>query len=214
MQPQRKKDLAIFIQVLQRMHRLQEKYWRAERDLNDTSLSKRVSNVYHSVTSAVCYPLKENELDTQLRDCGEHIIINNLFLPPLDTDNQFIPIMCVDCDFTVIPPQMRLYVGMFRTSRSGKPKVFGFRFETSHPDSNHDYCHGQFTRTFAHRSEEFSIFPKWIPERVPCILVPANDPISLFCVMLISFYGKIMWTKILSDIAIDDKYFKVFRELL
>ncbi len=175
---------------------------------------KRVSDTYHSITGQVCYPLKDTELDALLKAGNQHIAINNLFLPPLELDTDFIPIMSLDCDFSVTPSVMRLYVGMFSLSQKRNPKVFGFRFETGHSNSNHNYCHGQFTRTFMRNSEKFAIFPRWIPEEVPCILVPANDPISLFCVMLVSFYGKRMWTKMLADISIDDKYYKTFKSFL
>lgn len=210
----RNKDLSFFIQILQRIHRLQERYWREEHDLSDNSLPKRVTDIYHVMTVSVGYPLKEAELNEFLKAGNGHIAISNLFLPPLELDNEFIPIMNVDCNFDSKPPEIRLCVGMFGLSRNKQPKVFGFRFETGHVNSNHNYCHGQFTRKFLRNSEKFAIFPTWIPEEIPCILVPANDPVSLLCVLLISFYGKRIWNKALAEIHLEDKYCKSFKTLI
>ena len=214
-----RKELEILGQVFQRIHRFQEKYWRDGLDLSGSSVSQATMENYQSISAVVCYPIKTKELDEIIKAAREdgnlQLEVGNLFLPPLDLNKEFIPILSVNCDYRTTPPSMRLCVGMFSLDKKRELEVFSFRFETGNSPSNHDYCHAQFVRRFRREGDgvSFSSLPDWVPETYPCILVPANNPISLIFCMLLSFYGKNAWQRMLSDLNIDGKYFATFRLL-
>ncbi|PVX25792.1 MAG: hypothetical protein CW716_07335 [Candidatus Bathyarchaeum sp.] len=120
-----------------------------------------------------------------------------LYFPPFNGDDQeFVPILNFKADFSGEIPQIFFRVAMLRYDLdSGKLRIFGLRFETPHPKSNHDYCHVQFTRdpldmATSNASESIEMIAAWSPQHVPCILAPAQGPASLLVWLIVGLYGK------------------------
>jgi hypothetical protein len=219
-QPQESyKDLETLGHILQRIHKLQEKYWADGRDLRGKPLP-RISRDYHDdVATIVCHPITLKDLDGLIKKSVRgnlQLNVGNLFMPPLDLDKSFVPVLSLECDYGCSPVTMRLCVGMFSFDQNHKPIVFAVRFETAHFSSNHDFHHGQFTREFERKSgasngssrtrkHVFASLPGWTPKHIPCIPVPADTPISLIICMLISFYGALIQSNI-SDLNIGAKH--------
>jgi hypothetical protein len=189
------KDLETLCHILRWIHKLQDKHWRDNLDLSGSILDSDARNNYNSVTTRVCFPIKEKELDDLIKTSVEgnhHLTIGNLFLPPLDLNKDFVPVLSITSDFEAAPPNTQLWVGMFSCDKKRNLRVWGFRFETAHVNTNHDYSHSQFTRTFRRTKDgrKFQNLPEWMPEHLPCIVVPSNGPVSLVFCMLISLYGQ------------------------
>jgi hypothetical protein len=208
------KDLSTFGHILRWIQGLQEKHWRQGTDLRGIRIAKRTKDNYAKITNSVCFPIKAKELDSCIKECVDgnlQLTVENLFLPPLDIDGEFVPILTLTSDFSAEVPITRLCVGMFGFTNRNKPKVLSFRFETAHANSNHDYCHGQLTREYtASTGKVFSGLPSWTPEHIPCILIPSNNPVSLIFCLLISFYGVRFYTMISKLSGIDGKHFEPF----
>ena len=223
----KEKDFKIFLQILQRINKIQKASWRNGVNLCKENVGEVTNRNYQTIISGLFSPIEDQELDKVIGDSlrnSMQISIGNLFLPPLAQNKDFIPVLSLNCDFSSSPIYMRLCVGMFSFSDDGELQLLAFRFELNQPNSNHDYCHGQFTRAFSkeknspsiRRVEEvtpvFDSLPNWMPESTPCMVVPAKCPVSLLFCLLISFYGKSI-SNFISDLNIDGTYFETF-ELL
>jgi hypothetical protein len=213
-----RKDLEILGQILKRIHNIQEKYWSENLDLSGSKLPRISRDNYEFVATNICPPIRTEVLASKIKACTDgntQLIIGNLFMPPLDLDKEFVPVLSIMCDPR--SSNMRLCVGMFSFTQKHSPLVFAFRFETAHLGSNHDYHHGQFTRTWTYERENrrvtnVSTLPGWMPQHIPCVILPSKSSVSLMICMLISFYGERL-QKHISDLNIDGKYLEAFEYL-
>jgi len=207
------KDFMIMCDLLRRLVQLSGKCWRNEMNIDQSKLTQETKDNYHALIKAL-YPVKAEDLEKLIKEnsTSNCLSIDKFYLPPLDADKEFIPVLSLECDFGNTPPTVGLRIGMFRYCGNGTFRVFVFRFETGITNSNHDYCHGQFT------SKPFrnvpSGWPHHTPETYPCVITPAKCPVSLIFCMLISFYGKrIASSSIFSDLNIDIGYKEPLRYL-
>ena len=129
-----------------------------------------------------------------------------LYLPPLDDDRDFIPLISARINFGCEIPNLSLRLGMF-DMKNGHPVFFGFRFETGHfgKNCNHNFCHGQFLE------EPFSetTIPSFsgLPQHYPAVLMPARCPATLILCMLFSMYGtKIQKASIFHGLKLGTRY--------
>lgn len=220
-----RKDFETLGQILRKIHILQEKYWGDGRDLRGKPLPKISGSNRNSLVTSVGRPVMFQDLDYLIKSGVKgnlQLKVGNLLMPPLDLDKSFVPMLSLECDFGRSPPVMRLCVGMF-SFNDRKPTVFAFRFETAHFNTNHDFCHGQFTREFERNSPSsgkstkesrrvFASLPGWTPKHIPCVLIPARNPISLIISMLVSFYGVTIKSK-MSDLNIGTENLEPFEFL-
>jgi hypothetical protein len=197
-------DLQTLGRILQRIHKLQEKYWTDGKDLRGKKLPKISRNNYEYFATSIGRPLGLQTLDDLIDGSVKgdmQLSIENLLMPPLDLDKEFIPVLSLECDLKSSPSTMRICVGMFSFVQKHKPVLFAIRFEAGHFNSNHNFCHGQFTREFEYESRKltntgkpikimFSSLPDWMPKHIPCIMVPADNPVSLILCTLFSLYGE------------------------
>lgn len=193
--------------VLRRLAHLSGQCWRNERDLDHSKLAQETKDNYHRLIVRR-YPMKVEELEKLIKQDsdGDCLCIDRFYLPPLDADRGFIPVLSLECDFRNAPPRICLRIGMFSYEDGEESlQVFGFRFETGIANSNHDYCHGQYTRKPF--EDNLCGWPNRAPETYPCIITPAKCPVSLIFCMLISFYGKkIRGSSVFSELNLDHKY--------
>lgn len=133
--------------------------------------------------------MTSQELDFLIKKSrNSHLSLNRFYLPPLDEDKEFIPILSLECGFASSPPFLSLRVGMTKYPNDGKgqPVSVGFRFEMGQHASNHNYHHMQLT---ARPHNEPLLGCPELPEKYPCVPTPAKCPFSLVLCMLLSLYG-------------------------
>jgi hypothetical protein len=221
-------DLQTIGRILQRIHELQEKHWLEGKDLRGKKLPKASRDNYDYFASSFCQPIALRSLDGLIVESvtrHKSLEVENLLMPPLDLDKKFIPVLSLECHpgTKTSPFSMRICVGMFSFVQNRQPVLFGIRFESAHFNSNHNFCHGQFTREFEYNSHkldgagapkriQIKSLPDWMPKHIPCVMVPAENPVSLVLCMLISFYGDRVRNNI-SDLDISRKDLEVLAYL-
>jgi len=206
-------------ELLKRLLDLSDYHWKEGKDLKYKDLAKTgtIRNHERMTWSERC--MASEELDSLINNSrNSRLCLDRFYLPPLDEDREFIPILSLKCNLISSPPSLSLRVGMTKYTNDGKgqPVSLGFRFEMGHPgqrrrpDSDHNYHHMQLTAR-PHGEPLFGC-PE-LPETYPCVPTPAKCPITLFLCMLLSLYGtKISKTKIFTA-DIDRKY-KVLSDYL
>lgn len=210
------KDFGILCEVLKNLHHLSQREWRQKRDL-----TKETIDNYEDLTATrKCLPMSTWDLEGLLKQGSSKSALSfdkPFYLPPLDEDKDFIPILSLSCDFNKNPSEIYLRIGMYRYPKEDASKLqgFGFRFERhgmqQNSKSSHNYYHMQVT-TKPHDYIPHET-PAWIPESIPCVLMPAENPVSLVFCMLICFYGKKIVRQMISSMNIDKKYTEFWRYL-
>jgi len=200
------KDFDIFCQVLEKVNSISLTKWDDKKDFSGNDIISEAIDIYEFLTTTR-YPLQSDDLDTLFSECKENknlVIAENFYLPPLEFDKEFVPLLSINYNFRVDPPEFQFRLGMYRICEEPILIIrgFGFRFE-KHYNSNHDYYHAQFTRIPEPGIECES--PTWIAEHIPCIVLPANNPVSLLMSILISLYGHHVGAEFAS-MNIDGKY--------
>ena len=201
------KDLQALGQVLRQLNQFSSNLWRAEKDFRGSALIEDAKSNYESLITRR-YPIKDADLEEIIEKSyqdGKITLGDRFYLPPLEGNKEFIALLFLDCDFKKDPPKVDLRVGMYRFTReSGVLQGFGFRFEMHDHSSNHNYYHVQIT-TQPHKKLAHE-YVSWIPEELPCVLLPATNPVSLVFCILISFYGRRISERMISPMNIDRKY--------
>mgnify|MGYP001136889637 CR=1 FL=1 len=131
-----------------------------------------------------------------------------IYLPPLGKNSDIVPILSLWCNLKKRPPELRIYVEVYKYFRGKGIKGVGIRFETpeycANHSSIHDYWHVQLTNR--NRVAQVHGCPDWVPETVPCIPAMAKCPVSLTLYMLKSFYERDVFKKIINKIQIPKDY--------
>jgi hypothetical protein len=148
--------------------------------------------------------IRETEFETWLNESSDKLEIDFskrkaiLFLPPLEKDRDFVPILNLKCNVSESINSMRLYVILVRLGEEHqKPYGLAFRFES--PESEqyeeqsgnegvHDFYHVQLMTGFSY-GPDLEI-PQWVPVSQPSFPLPADDPLTLVFALLMTLYGK------------------------
>lgn len=121
----------------------------------------------------------------------------------------------MECDMRELPERASIRLGMIKIidiETSPKARGFGFRFETRHENSKHDYMHAQVTiNPFVN---PLPGCPPWIPVHIPCIPTTADNVVTLLFCLLISLYGKRTLGEMITDMQVAEKYIKPVREII
>lgn len=119
-----------------------------------------------------------------------------LYLPPLDKNSAFIPILSFRYSFKG-KEEVKLGLHLV-TVHDEKLHAFGYRFETGHPAgktgsvASHDFQHAQLCVTYDGPGDAplpYINCPSWIPTTQPSFPLPANDYVGLLICLLVSLYG-------------------------
>lgn len=140
----------------------------------------------------------------------------NLYLPPLSRNMEFVPILSIDWKLNKPWIELSIRIEMYRYcsidgSRSHLRSI-GFRFEIHKPGTPHDYMHVQVTNRFGRGVVEGS--PDWLPTTLPCIPTIAKGPVSLLFCVLVSLYGKEMYSGLFSGMNLPKKYVEPLKEII
>ena len=173
------------------LSRLSEKKWRNDKTLGDQKVPPETREIYDNLQYSKKQTRKEEiekifkDDDNKDDDHKHDIAFNNLYLPPLDSNIEFVPILSMVCDLKK-DCHISLRVEMRGYDNNKKSIGLGFRFESPHPGGIHDYWHIQL---ITENGEKLGC-PEWLPEKNPCFPVKVKKPIDLIFFMLLCFYGK------------------------
>lgn len=195
------KEIDVMRQILQRMIKKSELCWRNGINISGETLFSGTAKTYESLIKRM-YPCKWTALDLSIKKAckSKGKIASNdvgyVYFPPFyGDDREFVPVITFEADFSGEYPQFCFRVALLAYDKNWRLRIFGFRFETPHPDSNHEFYHAQLTRDPLNiearaKPEEIEMIAKWSPQHIPCILAPASGPASLLVWLIANLYGK------------------------
>lgn len=177
------KDMGNFLSDLSRRS---DKFWKGQKTLGEVKVPGDTWENYYKLME-LKYQMTEGEIRAEFEKNAHMCSINfdNLYLPPLENNPEFVPILSVKCDLKEKDDQISLRVEMLRYDTNQKLNGFGYRFESPHPNGNHNYWHIQVISGGMKLG-----CPEWLPENDPCIPLRIETPIGLILIMLICFYGR------------------------
>lgn len=145
---------------------------------------------YHIIRSHVgFYPISEGEIkELGSNSGGKTINIEKLiYLPPLEFDQTFIPILELHKCNLNDHPNLTYSLSLIRVINGGEG-VMGFhiRYEMGHEGENHRFPHAQ-VKLIAHNV--IGADPNAFPKQIPCFPLKAERPVTLFLSLLVSLYG-------------------------
>jgi len=189
-------------------------------DFGGKEISDDTKDTYYSLID-IKYPLSEGEFKKFVEETTKRgnfqIELDRLYLPPLEDEGEFIPILALSCDLKSPHGSISFRIRLIRGDTKKKPLTFqgiGYRFELGHSTSTHSYYHVQFTNLADESDPKWQLpgCPVWIPTLIPRILTPARNPVSLILCILLSLYGKIEFVdKLVSGIRADKRYFELIK---
>jgi len=194
--PETKKMFQTLCRVLEALVEYSRLEWKYEMERSTKRLNEDTRNRYKEL-SKVRYPIQLEELKEQIDEATDlsFATIRPLYLPPLNSQSDFIPLLNLKCWFANDPPKIKLRVGFFGgfDNRGISKPGIGFRFETRHKGDQHDFdhmqlCIGPFDDDKFNK--EYLKCPTWLPSNWPAVTTPSKDPVSLLVSMLVSFYGR------------------------
>lgn len=190
--------------ILSDLSRLSEKKWRNDKTLGDQKVPPETREIYDNLQYSKRQTRKEEIEQIFKNDDNKYdIAFNNLYLPPLDNNMEFVPILSMVCDLKK-DCYISLRVEMQSYDNNKKFIGLGYRFESPHPGGIHDYWHIQL---ITENGEKLGC-PEWLPEENPCFPVKVKKPIDLIFFMLLCFYGKSGSTIFNSSTYINSQYNK------
>ena len=225
----KKDELALIFELFKRISQLSSRCWTDFTDLDGENLHETTRNNYNYLINYTGYrPLAEEEIDgfKQLIEKTQLIphpdtsiqVLKYLYLPPLEEDRDFIPLISARINFGSEIPQLSLRVGLFKSQAGQQPIFFGVRFETGHygqdlSSKNHNFCHLQLVEQPFTQSRLITCF-SGLPKHYPAVLIPATCPTTLILCMLVSMYGiKIRNTSLFYGLKLNARYNKPFEFL-
>ena len=137
-----------------------------------------------------------------------------LYLPPLEKDDYFVPILSLKCKLYETPSIAQFRVMLICLEENQTTDEFygiGFRMETpssmyqdSCPNDNngiHDFYHAQLVRKLDSKlKNKLQITcPNWIPDSQPSFPLPADCPVTLLLCLIVTLYGKNYCGKFLEE---------------
>lgn len=132
-----------------------------------------------------------------------------LYLPPLEKDAEFVPVLDVKCDVDDTRTEIELRVLLIRHTKDHEQNdqkrlcCIGFRLESPHgdgeqeeteeggnrEDARHGFYHAQLIRDFGWWGSSVES-PDWLPCTQPSLPLVANCPVTLVICLLLALYGK------------------------
>lgn len=168
--------------------------WVAQLGDNIQNTSEKVQKIQEQ--TGVFRKITDRELEAMLSTGAPRTVSmleNNAFiyLPPAKKGDCFVPILCVEYDYAIEMPKLSLKIALFHISENDDKRplqAIGYRFETSHEQERHHYCHIQHINGFGHSDRYKLPGTEWVPMEYPAFPIDAQNPIELLVCLLVSLY--------------------------
>jgi hypothetical protein len=132
----------------------------------------------------------------------------SIFLPPLDDDPLFVPLLTFELDSNEPKASFRVDFCQY-DEPSNSLRYAGFRFETPTANSSkHRYYHVQPIEDAPDHLAQVVAKNREYLGTIPCIPIHADNPMSLILCMILSLYGREGYNKITADLPIDEAFSK------
>lgn len=171
-------------------------------------ISQRATATWERIVGAL-QPLREQDLSTLLREVNTDEIEINLsepesrvflYLPPLEQNAEFVPVLSMQCHLGQKSSSIRIQVMLISYTEDRRFVGVGFRLESPHlrddsrdgTEGRHEFYHAQLKRSFDWGPPIDS--PTWLPETQPSFPIAAQCPITLLICLFLTLYGT-KWTK-------------------
>jgi len=152
------------------------------------------------LVAGLCPAYGEDELDGVLEGSPRSFSTPSnryIFLEPVLETGIMLPVLALMYNFQKQVPELRLRLTLFRLHNDNL-ETFGLRFETPEATDDHKYFHAQLIGPpSGFLSPEES--QRWLPETQPCLVLHAEDEISLLACLLVSLYGLVRARQLLMD---------------
>ncbi len=206
------KTIAALRELFLSLYKEQESDWSYE------TIGRKPSRIARKVWEYQSWPpIQQRELEKWLSISDEldefHVDFTEkrrfLYLPPLEKNADFVPILSLKCTLNETKTAIRLHVMLI--SHGGDEQPFhgiGFRLDSpesqqqneqdedddeeekkkKNKDGRHDFYHAQLIRGFGWGPNVEN--PDWLPCTQPSFPLLADDPVTLVFALLLTLYGK------------------------
>jgi len=207
------KTVGTLRQLFQWLYQEQQVSWFPER--RKRTPSARAQEVWYHLVNRWT-PIRQEDLDRWFPSSASELDVDFshprslfLYLPPLEKDAEFVPILSLKCRLDTEKTVMKLRVMLVclveddqENEDKEKLRGIGFRLESPHGDEyegernegeekregRHDFYHAQIVRGFGWGPLVES--PSWLPETQPSFPLVADCPVTLVLCLLLTLYGK------------------------
>ena len=139
-----------------------------------------------------------------------------LYLPPLEKDARFVPILSLSCTLkeTHSIAQLRVMLVSLDDCSEEDRKFYGIGFRMETPESwkqatdqpakpgRHDFHHAQLIQEFGQKKLDKKVkieCPCWIPVTQPSFPLPAQCPVTMLLCLIVTLYGRIYYNDFFKD---------------
>ena len=205
------KTVGALRQLFDRLYQEQQRAWYPQRWGRQPS--DRAQEVWEHLTIGPWQPIKEMDLEYWFPASSDELHVDFsqrssvLYLPPLEKDAEFVPVLDMKCDLDDMITEMQLRVLLVRRvegyeeNDGGRLCGIGFRLESPHGDEEedtegdeekregrHDFYHAQLIRNLDWGPSIEC--PGWLPCTQPTFPLTADCPVTLVLCLLLTLYGK------------------------
>jgi len=110
-----------------------------------------------------------------------------LYLPRLEKDSQFVPVLQVECIKNEEWADISLKVMMVCSVEGDETQIGGLGFRMEKGAGRHSFYHAQLIQGFKYGPPVE--YPSWLPETQPSFPLTAKCPVTLVLCLLLTLYG-------------------------
>ena len=214
------KTITTLRDILTVLWKIQDAAWVREEEVWKHKRSNKALETYKSVSGKL-HPIKFEEIE-KLLTLSQTVGMNLseygkvLYLPPLERNANFVPILSLYCklDEPQSIAKLRVMLVCLDDCFDGNQGVFGMGFRMETPESMnqgvnttsnvgmHDFHHAQLIRTFGQKKLDNKLqihCPIWLPQSQPSFPLPAKCPITMLLCMIVTLYGGRCYNRFVKD---------------
>lgn len=183
------KEFGIVRQILTDLIDESAQRWGGKKTIWGEELDDKAWKSYNSLINRM-NPLRRKELETLFDDERLDITLgprNFFYLPPLEVDRQFIPVMTIECNVKAGKCSLRVELWRLHNERW---HALGVRFETP-SGKDHTFRHAQLFHSRAVTGQPLPDCPTWLPVTYPAFPLNTKKNIaSLIGSLVLAFWGE------------------------
>lgn len=188
------------MELFERIHWWSWKTWQKDKGEGEPPDFGKEINQSYSWVQTFRPMIKPEKLTEKFRTEKKRVTMGRkefIHLPPLGNHGKFVPVLWMDWNRET--DNLSLRVELYSLGDEGKVRGFGFRFENGEKDSDHDFFHASVNDF---KSSPEIECPNWLPTTNPRIPLRADTAVALVICVMVSYYGKGMWSKNFADFDI------------